>query len=209
MTDAHLKFALYICVNHCQQESGKTAKTAVETSDFDIGSKHSSMVEVAVPMVSTSNGKSKKKKKKKKVKEDSFPSIEDDVKSSNLMLENLSLGASSSDSRISQYPAKPKLVQMGTDERIMKKHCKSSILQIDPKFLRAENELRRIFGSKVVKSYEKSNASVNSRMTRGGRRGIHNLKKTILVSPSQHWPRWDGSLTMELLETRDDIHYFK
>ncbi|PIN23868.1 hypothetical protein CDL12_03414 [Handroanthus impetiginosus] len=100
------------------------------------------------------------------------------------------------------------MVNIDSDDIALMKHSKSSILQVDPKFLSAENELRRIFGSKVVKSFERSHLSVNSRLMRGGRRGNQNLKRTILVSPSQHWPRWDGSLTMELLETRDGVNYF-
>ncbi|KAL7100470.1 hypothetical protein ACP275_09G147100 [Erythranthe tilingii] len=192
-----------------QQADGEIA---IETSDCDIGSnKHSSTEKPAFPTVSTLDVKSKKKKKKKKkIKEDLFPNIEDDVKPSDLMLENLTLGASSSGhQRMAQYPAKQKLVNIDTDEVMLKKHCESSILQVEPKLLSAENELKRIFGSKVVKSYEKSQSSGHSRLIRGGRRGSHNLKKTILVSPSQHWPRWDGSLAMELLETRNGVNYFK
>ncbi|KAF9601620.1 hypothetical protein IFM89_020914 [Coptis chinensis] len=37
----------------------------------------------------------------------------------------------------------------------------------------------------------------------------HIPRKTFLVSPSAHWPRWDGSLSMELLETKNGQHFFK
>ncbi|XP_011069459.1 uncharacterized protein LOC105155283 [Sesamum indicum] len=156
------------------------------------------------------NVKAKKKKKKKKIMQDLCPRTENEVISSELMLEGLTLGASSSGhQKIAPYPATSQFVNKDSDNRTPKKHCNSSILQVDPKFLSAENELRRIFGSRVVKSHERSQLSVNSRLIRGGRRGNHNLKKTVLVSASQHWPRWDGSLTMELLESKDGVHYFR
>ncbi|KAK1388498.1 Transcription factor [Heracleum sosnowskyi] len=72
-----------------------------------------------------------------------------------------------------------------------------------------ETELRRIFGSKVVNSLGKSHQTGPSRQNRGGRRGNHNHRKTILVSPLEHWPRWDGSFSMEYLETKDQYHYFR
>ncbi|KAL3824994.1 hypothetical protein ACJIZ3_021023 [Penstemon smallii] len=179
------------------QENGNVSG---ETSDYDTVGKHSSRVKVSVNTAKLLNAKSKNKKKKKKIREDLFRSTENDESSSNLMLGKLTLGASSSSSQpIISQPSKSKF----------KKQCKSSILQVDPKFLSAESEMRRIFGTKVVNSYEKSQLPTNSRQMRGGRRGNLNLKKTILVSPSEHWPRWDGSLSMELLETRDGIHYFK
>lgn len=163
----------------------------------------------AVESVSMSKVKSKKKKKKKKNnKEDSFPT--NDSRSSNVMLENLSLGASSSGHQeVAPYPTEMKPLKADSEEKLLKSQFKTSVLLVDPKFLSAENELRRIFGSKVVKSQERNNTSVNTRPMRGVRRGSHNLKKTVLVSPSQHWPRWDGSLTMELLKTIDGVHYFR
>ncbi|KAK6118535.1 hypothetical protein DH2020_047722 [Rehmannia glutinosa] len=193
--------------HHSEQEKGKIA---VETSKCAIASKHSSTEKDAAKTGPMPNVKSKKKKNKKKIGEDYSPITENDARSSNLMLESLSLGASSSGHQlIAPNPAKSKLVNIDSNDIMLKKQQKCSVLQVDPKFLSAENELRRIFGPTVVKTYEKSNLSVNSRLVRGGRRGSHNLKRTILVSPSQHWPRWDGSLTMELLETRDGIHYFR
>nr|GEW96755.1 hypothetical protein [Tanacetum cinerariifolium] len=75
--------------------------------------------------------------------------------------------------------------------------------------LSLDNELRRIFGSKVVDSVEKSNQAGSSRQNRQGRRVFHPHKKTITVSPSEHWPRWDGSLSMELLENKGGCYYFR
>ncbi|XP_073315779.1 uncharacterized protein [Primulina huaijiensis] len=177
-----------------------------ETSNCDIG-EHTSTLKAADSKPST---KSKKQKKKKKKKNKEI-SIENDELSSNQLLENLTLETnsfSSSRQQISSRMKKPKLLKANTGGTV-KKQFNSSILLVDPKFLKAENELRRIFGSKVVNSYERSHSSVNSRQIHGGRRGSHNLRRTILISPSEHWPRWDGSLSMELLETRDGVHYFR
>ncbi|XP_022863531.1 transcription factor 25 isoform X2 [Olea europaea var. sylvestris] len=173
-----------------------------ESSMGNIDGKHPSMLKATINNVSTSDVKTKKKKKKnkkKKIKDDLSASAEDDEISSGLMLENLSLGASS-------YGDKSAKVN---NDDIRAKHCKSSILQIDPKFLRPENELRRIFGSKVVNSFERSHHSGSSSSAHVGRRGSHNHRRTILVSPSERWPRWDGSLSMELMETKDEVHYFR
>lgn len=159
----------------------------------------------SVNVVSTSNQKSKKKKKKKS-KEASFPSTNKVEKPLDEILKTLTLEVNSS----SDQPAngKAKLKNTRNWDRPVKK-CTPSILQVDPKYLNADNELRRIFGSKVVNSFEKSNQTGSSRQARGGRRGGHNPRKTILVSPSENWPRWDGSFSMEFLEVKDGYHYFR
>lgn len=190
----------------CWQEY---VQIADKTSDSNISGEHSSVGNNAVETVSMSRAKSKKKKKKKKNnKEDFFPT--NDLRSRNILLENRSLGASSSGHQeIAPCPTEIKSLKADNEEKLLKAQFKTSILLVDPKFLSAENELRRIFGSRVVKSQERNNSSVNPRPMRGGRRGSHNLKRTVLVSPSQHWPRWDGSLAMELLETIDGVPYFR
>ncbi|XP_051135956.1 uncharacterized protein LOC127254741 isoform X2 [Andrographis paniculata] len=193
---------------HCLQEKGGIG---CETVGYDSTSKYSSTDKASVVTVLTQNAKStkKKKKKKKKSKDDRYLNSESEETSSNQMA-NLTLETSSSDHpQIAARPVNSNPVHIDRDEKVLKRQGKSSILQVDPKFLNAENELRRIFGSRVVKSYEKHHSSANPRLPAGGRRGNHHFKRTILVSPSQHWPRWDGSLTMELLETRDGVHYFR
>ncbi|XP_074313198.1 uncharacterized protein LOC141648435 [Silene latifolia] len=89
------------------------------------------------------------------------------------------------------------------------KQTKTSILSVDSKLLNAENELRRIFGSKVVSQFENSNQTGTSRQGRGGKRGGYAHRKSLLVSPSEHWPRWDGSFSMEPLECKDGNQYFR
>ncbi|XP_065859965.1 uncharacterized protein [Euphorbia lathyris] len=155
--------------------------------------------------VTLSNKKSKKKKKKKTKAATSSSTCKGE-KLLDEVLETVSLDVTSS----SRQPdhQKNELENARLREQFIKQSA-PSIFQVDPKCLNPENELRRIFGSKVVKSFEKSNHASSSRQLRGARRGSHHIKKTILVSPSEHWPRWDGSLSMEFLETRDGYHHFR
>ncbi|KAE8700962.1 UNC93-like protein 1-like isoform X1 [Hibiscus syriacus] len=146
---------------------------------------------------STTNNKSKKKKKKKGKESSSSTDKNGTPLDANLDALSLDFESSSHQSGLSRP----------LSENV--KQTKPSVLFVDPKYLNVENELRRIFGSKVVKSFEKSNQSSSSRQLRGGRRGNHHIRKTVLISPSDHWPRWDGSLSMEFLETKDGYNYFR
>lgn len=150
--------------------------------------------------VSSSNAKTKKNKKKKS-KEDKISNKKNTENSFDTMSHKLMFGDESSSPSCGVSGAVPKNATSGA--------FSSSILQVDPKLLNAETELRRIFGSKVVNSLGKSHQAGPSRQNRGGRRGNHNHRKTILVSPLEHWPRWDGSFSMEYLETKDQYHYFR
>ncbi|KAJ9171622.1 hypothetical protein P3X46_014960 [Hevea brasiliensis] len=164
-----------------------------------------SATESLASVVSSSSQKSKKKKKKKN-KAAPSSSTNKGEKLLDEALETVSLDVNSS--RNQPDPVKTGLENAKLREEFTKQ-CAPSILQVDPKCLNPENELRRIFGSKVVKSFERSNQASSSRQVRGARRGSHHTRKTILVSPSEHWPRWDGSLSMEFLETRDGYHHFR
>jgi len=175
---------------------------ADEPSTGSINDKEPFSVKSSINTTRLSNHKTKKKKKKKN-KEDGFSSSQNIGNHLDVMLENLSLEDNSFSSISKAKQTNLEIVDN------LRKHGKSSILQGDPKFLSAENELRRIFGSKVVGSFQKSHQAGSSRQVPGGRRGNHKHRRTILVTPSEHWPRWDGSLSMELLETRDGYHYFR
>ncbi|XP_062091241.1 uncharacterized protein LOC133797377 [Humulus lupulus] len=157
--------------------------------------------------VSRSSNKSKKKKKKKN-KEGSSESTHKDGKPLDAILEALSLDVNTSGKL--HAPEKAKAVNIRLRDSLAKPPA-ASVLQVDPKYLNAENELRRIFGSKVVKSFEKSNqtGTGSSRQVRGGRRGGYIPRKTVLVTASEHWPRWDGSFSMEFLEVKEGYHYFR
>lgn len=161
-------------------------------------------LESKVDVVVTSSHKSKKKKKRKG-KDGSLKSTDEVEEPLDAILENISLEATSYGNH--GVPAKAN-TNTKAGNKLVKRHV-PSILQVDAKFLNAENELRRIFGSKVVKSFEKSSQTGSSRQIRGGRHGTHTHRKTILVTPLDHWPRWDGSFSMEFLETRDGYHYFR
>ncbi|KAL2940643.1 Transcription factor 25 [Bienertia sinuspersici] len=151
--------------------------------------------------VSTASAPAKKSKKKKKKKNKEVSVSNADKKPVDVDLEALSLEINSA------HEAGPSKGVKVRDTVI--KQSKSSILKVDPKFLNAEYELRRIFGSKVVSSFENANQAGTSRQARGGRRGGYSHRKCILVSPSDHWPRWDGSLSMELLQTKNGNSYFR
>ncbi|GMY09146.1 transcription factor 25 [Fagus crenata] len=186
-------------------DQGDDSEFVDETLEVNIAKEEPSTLETKVDVVSASNHKSKKKKKKRG-KEGSLSSADKVEKPLDAILESFSLETNSSSHQ--GGPAKTKGANP-KDEGKPVKQCVPSILQVDSKYLNAENELRRIFGSKVVKSFEKSHQAGSSRQIRGGRRGNLAHRKTIIVTPSDHWPRWDGSLSMEFLETRDGYHYFR
>lgn len=85
------------------------------------------------------------------------------------------------------------------------------ILGVDPRYLRAEDELRRIFGSKVINAAERgSDGTLPGRKRQGPHRGGRvSLKKTLLVTPHDHWQRPEGGLSMELSETREGLNFFR
>ncbi|CAL1398814.1 unnamed protein product [Linum trigynum] len=177
-----------------------------ETSKGDSNEKQVLVKSVSgAPGSSTSSSKSKKKKKKKSKAVSTANANKVDERLDE-ELEMLSLGAKTSGPRAGAV--ENKVANSKTRKEFVRPAQVSSILRVDPKHLNPENELRRIFGSKVVKSIEKDSQASSSRQIRGGRRGNHHTRKTILVSPSEHWHRWDGSLTMEFLETKEGLNYF-
>jgi len=85
------------------------------------------------------------------------------------------------------------------------------ILGVDSRYLRAEVELRHIFGSKVINEAERSGDGTLAARKRQihHRGGRVSLKKTLLVSPQDHWPRPEGGLSMECVETREGLNFFR
>nr|KYP39724.1 Transcription factor 25 [Cajanus cajan] len=148
--------------------------------------------------VSTSSLKSKKKKKKKN-KDSAVANKTEGEKELDLILEGLSLNVNSA----SEQPISTK------DKNKSAKLHTASILQVDPKYLNAENELRRIFGSKVVKSFESSSQASSSRQMRGVRGRGHYTLKSVLVTPSDNWLRCEDSLSMQFLEIKNGYNYFR
>ncbi|KAF2917052.1 hypothetical protein DAI22_09g164100 [Oryza sativa Japonica Group] len=156
--------------------------------------------------VPETNKKSKKKKKKSKADKQVSTKSRDE-KSLDSILEDLSIEKKPMQQRVNQNErASGKEIEI--DETTP---GTSSILSIDPKHLKAENEMRRIFGSKVVDSLENQRnvpSSSTSRL-RGVRRVAHNPRKTLLVTPSSYWPPWDKSMSMDIVETKSGFNYFR
>lgn len=188
-----------------EHEHDEEEESVLDDESLNANHQPSPVININSNVHSSISSKSKKKKKKKS-KADRLISNDNSDRLSSLMMENLATGVESTS--IEDVPSTANSKPANGNGNY-KKQFGSSVLHVDPKFLSAENELRRIFGSKVVNSFEKSHQAGSSRQARGGRRGSHSHRRTILVSPSEHWPRWDGSLSMELLETKEGVHYFR
>lgn len=87
----------------------------------------------------------------------------------------------------------------------------SQLLAVDPKFLKAEDELRRIFGSKVINSVERredgGGSMGNWRRRPPNRRGPRAVKKCLLSTNLEQCPR--GDVSMELLVEKNGLQYFR
>ncbi|KAJ7557549.1 hypothetical protein O6H91_05G131800 [Diphasiastrum complanatum] len=154
----------------------------------------------------TSLSKAKKKNKGKKkskhlnaseahVREESIDSLLERLAASNLDM-------SSSESSRQKVPNKSSSVNDTVP-----------LLAVNSKYLRAEDELRRIFGAKVINAVEKSGDGATARYRRQGvvrhAGRVGPLKRTILVAPMETWPRWDGGISMEYLESKDGLMHFR
>uniref|UniRef100_A0A0P4VSV4 Putative transcription factor 25 n=2 Tax=Rhodnius TaxID=13248 RepID=A0A0P4VSV4_9HEMI len=81
----------------------------------------------------------------------------------------------------------------------MSPNARKSVLSVDHRTLNPNNELRRIFGSKIIQ---------NEQVKKRGRNRGH-LRSTWLVSPKENWPQiGKPGLSMKLVETKNGIHYF-
>ncbi|XP_010518376.1 PREDICTED: transcription factor 25-like [Camelina sativa] len=170
-------------------------ETIVEKKKEDGGDHLSKNVDNVQPV---SKNKSKKKKTKKN-KETSSNVAKPDI-SLDETLEALGLSANSKQDK--ETKANADSSKMASSSRF--------VLEIDPKYLNLENELRRVYGSKAMRSFESGTpGGGSSRLGRGGRRGVHNITKTVLISPKENWSRWDRSFSMEFLETKDGNNYFR
>lgn len=88
------------------------------------------------------------------------------------------------------------------------------VLTVDTKQLRAEDELKRIFGSKVINAVERgsnnSYGGMRRRQGMGRKLGRGNLlRRMTLVTPKEYWPSWDGSISMEHTGVKDGLQQFK
>lgn len=156
------------------------------------------------PTVNVTKSKKKKSKGKKKGKTvtptvpETHPTSEDSVDE---LLEKLAL------ERLGETTSTSETVTSWPGLNV------SDVLAVDPRYLRAEDELRRIFGSKVINAVEKSGEGsglVSGRRRQPSRRGGRNLlKKSLLVTPLEHWPRLEGGLTMECTDQKEGLSFFR
>ncbi|KAF6202235.1 hypothetical protein GE061_004633 [Apolygus lucorum] len=77
--------------------------------------------------------------------------------------------------------------------------ARKCFLTIDHRALNKNNELRRIFGSKIVQNEQTKK--------RGRSRGT--IRSTVLVSPKDNWPQiGKPGISMRLVETKNGVQYF-
>ncbi|ERL92131.1 hypothetical protein D910_09451, partial [Dendroctonus ponderosae] len=136
-----------------------------------------------------------KKKRKKKKKKNSGKHAANQHRSSedNADVDEVERSLREVNSLLGETP------QIVTESRKAQHHQKS-ILNIQHKHLNPNNELKRIFGSKVIQAEHK-------RKSRSGSRT--HLKTTWMVAYKEHWQQANKSgLSMALLETKDGINYF-
>ena len=156
--------------------------------------------------------KSKKKKKKKKNGKNSVsetPADDDDDGDDDevdQLLKVFTVSEKASSSSISTESQSKVLL-------IASKSNKAPLV-VDTKHLRAEDELKRIFGSKVINAVERSNYGNfgGTRRRQGMNRKIGRgnlLRKTVLVTPKDYWPSWDNSISMEQIGVKDGLQEFK
>ncbi|KAL1117365.1 hypothetical protein AAG570_004691 [Ranatra chinensis] len=140
-------------------------------------------------------GRKKKKKKRKSGKfvthaRSSEDNIEDEVERC-VREVNALVGAASDDAAAGAASAAA-LPPGGASTR-------RGLLSIEHRTLNPNNELRRIFGTKIFQ---------NEQVKKRGRSRSH-LKSTWLVTPKDNWPQvGKPGLSMKLLETKNGIHYF-
>ncbi|XP_014262295.2 transcription factor 25 [Cimex lectularius] len=78
--------------------------------------------------------------------------------------------------------------------------ARKGVLSVDHRMLNPNNELRRIFGAKIIQSEQ---------MKKRGRGSRGHLKTTWLVSPKDYWYQIEKpGLSMKLVETKNGVQYF-
>ncbi|XP_037291479.1 nuclear localized protein 1 isoform X2 [Rhipicephalus microplus] len=143
---------------------------------------------------STDSLKRRKKKKKKKKQLNSQHSHEDKLNHS----EDEVAASVREVNRILGEPENLPHVAGITTTVCGPSRAEKSLLSVDQRNLNPENELRRIFGSRVVQ------AEQAKRRGRG-----HFYGRTAVLVPSRNW--YHGvkpGINMELLETEGDVHFF-
>lgn len=141
---------------------------------------------------STDSLKRKKKKKKKKLKsqkstEENLDDGEDEIEASIREVNKLIGEPEASTSDVNAH-------RSCSEKPIQEK----SVLSVDLRNLNPDNEMKKIFGSKVIQ---------NEQVKRRGRGRAHG-RSTVLVS-QKNWPHLGKpGFSMNLLETKGDVYYF-
>lgn len=84
-------------------------------------------------------------------------------------------------------------------------HCQTPLLGTDNRQLSVEAEMKRIFGAKVVQQ-GLAEDDRNRRMPKG-RRKI--LRKGTIITPKDHWTKFEGGLSMEYLGVENGRKLFE
>ncbi|KAJ8302412.1 hypothetical protein KUTeg_018808 [Tegillarca granosa] len=145
----------------------------------------------------TTNSKKKKKKKKKKNKDATFEETrnieegEDEIDASirevNRILQSSGLPTTTANETELLQSTSPVTMNM------------RALLNVEHKNLNPDNEMKRIFGSRVVQ------AEMNRRQGHRPRRG----QKSWLATPKDSWPPMGKTgLTMSLVENKNGFQYF-
>lgn len=135
----------------------------------------------------TNKKKKKKKRKKKKSAEKEVDNEDDEIEASikevNRILENSGHGAESLIMRVDTVNDSQK-----------------ALLMVEHKNLNPDNELKRIFGSRVVQAESSRRRQRNMPMRR---------RTSWLATPKDTWPHIGKTgLTMSLKETQGNVNYF-
>jgi hypothetical protein len=128
-------------------------------------------------------GKKKRKKKKTKKGQDSVPSGAERGE------EDIDTIIRAVNEEYGEFPS-------STDVADSVSHHKT-VLIIDRRNLNAENELKRIFGSKTVNSVKK----------RQHHKQVY--RASVLVHVKENWPKWENlGMSMEMTESKNNVQYF-
>ena len=181
-----------------------------------IDAKESVMHEKPTAPVQGASRKSKKKKKKKKKGKNSVsetPADDDDDDGDDDDVDQLLKVFTVSEKEVATSSSS---ISTESQSRVLLNASKSNKapLVVDTKHLRAEDELKRIFGSKVINAVERSNygnfGGTRRRQVMNRKIGRGNLlRKTVLVTPKDYWPSWDNSISMEQTSVKDGLQEFK
>uniref|UniRef100_A0A383V684 Transcription factor 25 n=1 Tax=Tetradesmus obliquus TaxID=3088 RepID=A0A383V684_TETOB len=164
---------------------------------------------------STGSNASKKKKTKQKKKQagkqkaaaaagaaDSGPEQQQDEEDIDALLQQLNMAPAAAAAAAAQQPASTAAGASSSSSSSAAKQL-LPLLGVDPRRIRGDAELRRMFGAGVVHAVDREQAGGDRRGRGGGatasaRAAVRRrqLKKCLLVTPAEHWPNVDSGISM-------------